>query len=61
LIQFQKELEEAMDAIVTAKKLTPLGKVELRVSAQSRGTQEHSNLMPNKQSLISRRRFDKSL
>ena len=34
----------AMDAIVTAKELTPLGKVELRVSMQSHGTQEHSNV-----------------
>jgi hypothetical protein len=33
----QEELEEAKDTIATAKKLTPLGKVELRVSAWSRG------------------------
>ena len=34
----------AMDAIATSKRLTPLEKVELRVSAPSRSTQEHTNV-----------------
>jgi hypothetical protein len=36
----QDELKEAMFAIVTDEMLTPLGKVELRVSVQSCGTPE---------------------
>jgi hypothetical protein len=39
-ILHKEELEEAMDAIATHEKLAPLGKVELRLSAQSRSTPE---------------------
>ena len=39
-IPHQEELEEAMDPIATYKKLAPLGKVELRVSMQSRDIPE---------------------
>ena len=39
-IPYQDKLEEAMDTMTTYEKLTPLGKVELRVSVQSCGIPE---------------------
>jgi hypothetical protein len=48
----QDELKEAMVAIAAEEKLAPLGKVELRVSAQSPSTPEQEPCMPNKQSLL---------